>query len=110
MSRGHLARLVGSVAAVGAGMLVGTVSAIGMVVSADLDAVDRTVNFQLTWSSGIGFWLVLAAGVTGAAGGILALLATHTRQREPAPPPSVRPSPHPRAPETTASSSEPDTT
>ncbi|HEY0803675.1 MAG TPA: hypothetical protein VGD84_01365 [Pseudonocardiaceae bacterium] len=106
LGRGQLARLAGSIAAVGAGMLVGTVWTIGMVVSADLDAVDRTVNFQLTWSSGIGFWLVLAAGITAAAGGVMALVATHTRSRAPAPSPTVTPSPHPRMPETEPSEAE----
>jgi hypothetical protein len=32
----------------------------------------------LTWTSGIGFWLVLAAGVAAAIGGILALLTIVT--------------------------------
>jgi hypothetical protein len=100
LGRGRLARLAGSVAAVGAGLLVGTVWTICMVVSADLDAVDRTPGFELSWTSGIGFWLVLAAGITGAIGGILALLTTRPG-RMPAEQP-FRPSPRPREPETGA--------
>jgi hypothetical protein len=71
-------RIAAPFAAVAAGMLVGTVWTMCMVVSADLDAVDRTAGFQLTWTSGIGFWLVLAAGVAAAIGGILALLTIVT--------------------------------
>lgn len=102
LGRGALARLAGSIAAVGTGLLVGTVWTMCMVVSADLDAVDNTPGFRLTWTSGIGFWLVLAAGIAAAAGGILALLTLRTR------PPVVvaeaerpSPSPHPREPEST---------
>jgi hypothetical protein len=83
-------RIAAPLAAAAAGMLVGTVWTMSMVVSADLDAVDRTAGFQLSWTSGIGFWLVLAAGVAAAIGGVLALLV--------APPPVVRPSPRPREP------------
>jgi hypothetical protein len=72
-------------------MLVGTVWTMCMVVSADLDAVDRTAGFQLTWTSGIGFWLVLAAGIAAAIGGILALLTLRT-----SPPVPLTPSPQPR--------------
>ncbi|HEX4725182.1 MAG TPA: hypothetical protein VH333_21915 [Pseudonocardiaceae bacterium] len=121
LGRGSLARLAAPIAAVGAGMLVGTVWTMGMVVSADLDAVDKTAGFQLTWTSGIGFWLVLGAGVAAAGGGILALLTMRPRavrmavaepDHEPVPPedePAVEgqavarplPSPHPREPEST---------
>ena len=79
LGRGSLARLAAPIAAVGAGMLVGTVWTMGMVVAADLDAVDKTAGFQLTWTSGIGFWLVLGAGIAAAAGGILALLTMRAR-------------------------------
>lgn len=109
LGRGAPARLAGSIAAVGAGLLVGAVWTIGMVVSADLDAVDRTTGFELTWHSGIGFWLVLAAGIAAAVGGILALLTTHQRAQPteasidepPVDAPVVTPSPHPREPEST---------
>ncbi|HYS36744.1 MAG TPA: hypothetical protein VEO01_14065, partial [Pseudonocardiaceae bacterium] len=50
-------RIAAPLAAAAAGMLVGTVWTMAMVVSADLDAVDRTAGFQLSWTSGIGFWL-----------------------------------------------------
>jgi hypothetical protein len=87
-------RIAAPLAAVAAGMLVGTVWTMSMVVSADLDAVDRTAGFQLTWTSGIGFWLVLGAGVAAAIGGILALLTIRAT-----PPPPLTPSPRPRGPE-----------
>ena len=86
-------RIAVPLAAAAAGMLVGTVWTMCMVVSADLDAVDRTAGFQLTWTSGIGFWLVLAAGIAAAIGGILALLTLRT-------PPPVPPTPSPRPKET----------
>jgi hypothetical protein len=98
LARAPLARLAGSLAAVAAGLLVGTVWTICMVVSADLDAVDRTTGFTLTWASGVGFTLVLAAGITGAVGGILALLATRSGHT-PAVSPAHTPSPRPREPE-----------
>jgi hypothetical protein len=85
-------RIAAPLAAAAAGMLVGTVWTMAMVVSADLDAVDRTAGFQLSWTSGIGFWLVLAAGVAAAIGGVLALL---TILPVPAP---LTPSPRPREP------------
>jgi hypothetical protein len=85
-------RIAAPLAAAAAGMLVGTVWTMAMVVSADLDAVDRTADFQLSWTSGIGFWLVLAAGVAAAIGGVLALLTILT---VPAP---LTPSPRPREP------------
>ncbi|HEX9338086.1 MAG TPA: hypothetical protein VF892_19470 [Pseudonocardiaceae bacterium] len=85
-------RIAAPLAAAAAGMLVGTVWTMAMVVSADLDAVDRTAGFQLSWTSGIGFWLVSAAGVAAAIGGVLALL---TIPPVPAP---LTPSPRPREP------------
>ena len=91
LGRNTTARLAAVIGAVGAGMLVGTVWAVCMVVAADLDAVDRTAGFQLTWTSGIGFWLVLGAGVAAAVGGILALLTAFPRRTR-----AVTPSPHPR--------------
>jgi hypothetical protein len=90
-------RIAAPLAAVAAGMLVGTVWTMAMVVSADLDAVDRTAGFLLTWTSGIGFWLVLAAGVFAAIGGILALLTL--RPSPPPAPAALTPSPRPREPE-----------
>ena len=93
LARGVVSRLAAAVAAVGAGMLVGTVWAVWMVVSADLDAVDRTTGFVLTWTSGIGFWLVRGAGVAAAFGGVLALVALLAPAR---PAPALTPSPYPR--------------
>jgi hypothetical protein len=90
-------RIAAPLAATAAGMLVGTVWAMCMVVSADLDAVDRTAGFELTWTSGIGFWLVLAAGIVAAIGGILALLTI--RPSPPVVPVPLKPSPRPREPE-----------
>jgi hypothetical protein len=46
---------------------------VGLVVSADLDAVAQGTNFDLTWSSGTGFWLIVAGGVAAMAGGLLVL-------------------------------------
>ena len=90
-------RIAAPLAAAAAGMLVGTVWTMAMVVSADLDAVDRTAGFQLSWTSGIGFWLVLAAGVAAAIGGILALLTLRVSPPVVAVP--LKPSPRPREPE-----------
>jgi hypothetical protein len=87
-------RIAAPLAATAAGLLVGTVWTMAMVVSADLDAVDRTAGFQLTWTSGIGFWLVLGAGAAAAIGGVLALLTLRAT-----PPAPLRPSPRPRGPE-----------
>jgi len=82
-------RLAAAVGAVAAGMLVGTVWAVGMVVAADLAAVDRTAGFTATWTSGIGFWLVSGAGVAALGACVLALLTAFPRTR-------VVPSPYPR--------------
>jgi hypothetical protein len=95
--RGRLGQLAGPAALASAGLLAGTVWALGMVVSADLDAETSSANFELTWRSGIGFWLVLAAGVAGAAGGVTALL----RGSRPVEPPTPRygfPAPVPSVP------------
>lgn len=85
LGRGRLGDLAVPAALASAGMLVGTVWAQGIVVSADLDAETSSPNFQLTWSSGIGFWLVLAGGVAAAAGGVTALLAGLRRAEPPTP-------------------------
>lgn len=85
LGRGRLGELARPAALASAGMLVGTVWTQGMVVSADLDAETRGANFQLTWTSGIGFWLVLAGGVVGAAGGVTALLGRPRRAEPPTP-------------------------
>lgn len=91
LGRDSVSRLAAVVGAVAAGMLAGTVSAVGMVVAADLAAVDRTAGFEATWSSGIGFWLVLGAGVAALGGCVLALLTAFPRR-----PARVVPSPRPR--------------
>jgi hypothetical protein len=54
---------------------------VGLVVSADLDAVTSGAGFQLTWTSGIGFWLELAAGIAAVAGGVVVLLPMVTWRR-----------------------------
>ncbi len=71
--RGRLAAVARPLALASAGLLVGAVWTVGLVVSADLDAVARGENFELTWSTGSGFWLILAGGVAAAAGGLLVL-------------------------------------
>ncbi len=86
----HLLRL-GAVAS--AGLLVGTVWTVGIVVAADLDATSRSPGFESTWTIGAGFWLVLAAGVAAVLGATGVLLASrhgdqpHQRPEEPAEPP-----------------------
>jgi hypothetical protein len=57
-----------------AGLLVGTVWTVGLVVSADVDAVTAGPNLVLSWTIGAGFWLVLAAGVLALAGGVTLLV------------------------------------
>lgn len=68
-----------------AGLLVGTVWTVGMVVSADLDAVTSGSNLRVTWSVGAGFWLVLTGGVLALAGGTTVLIGLvrprHTARR-----------------------------
>jgi hypothetical protein len=62
-----------------AGLLVGTVWTVGLVVSADVDAVTSGPNLTLRWVIGAGFWLVLAAGVLALAGAgvLLVELVSH---------------------------------
>lgn len=64
-----------------AGLLVGTVWTVGLVVSADVDAVTSGPSLTLHWTIGAGFWLVLAAGVLALAGSVatLAGLVHHRR-------------------------------
>lgn len=73
LGRGRIGALARPAALASAGLLVGTVWTVGLVVSADLDAVARTANFELTWTIGTGFWLVLAGGIAGVLGGLAAL-------------------------------------
>jgi hypothetical protein len=58
-----------------AGLLVGTVWTVGLVVSADLDAAGGGPGFRSTWTSGAGFWLVSAAGLVALVGGACVLFA-----------------------------------
>lgn len=71
--RGRLAELARPVSLAAAGLLIGTVWAMGMVTSADLSATHREEGFDLAWEPGIGLWLLLAAGVFAVAGGLMAL-------------------------------------
>jgi hypothetical protein len=73
LGRGRLGTLARPAALASAGLLVGTVWTVGLVVSADLDAVAKGTNFELTWTTGSGFWLVLAGGAAAVVGGLLVL-------------------------------------
>jgi hypothetical protein len=64
-----------AVAVAAAGLLVGTVWTVGLVVAADLDAESHGANFELDWTSGLGFWLVLAGGIAAVLGGLGALFS-----------------------------------
>jgi hypothetical protein len=89
LGRGRLGTLARPVAVTSAGLLVGTVWTVGLVVSADLDAVTRNPDFELDWTSGIGFWLLVGGGAAAVVGGLVALLmdATPTAAREEPPTP-----------------------
>jgi hypothetical protein len=64
-----------------AGLLVGTVWTVGLVVSADVDAVTSGPSLTLHWTIGTGFWLVLAAGALALAGGATTLAGfVHVRR------------------------------
>jgi hypothetical protein len=67
--------VVRTVAVAAAGLLVGTVWTVGLVVAADLDAESHGANFELDWTSGLGFWLVLAGGIAAVLGGLGALFS-----------------------------------
>lgn len=87
--RGRLRRLVKPLALAATGLLIGTVWTVGLVVAADLDAVTHSADFDLTWTSGTGFWLVLVGGVFALAGGLLTLfgqVVAHDRPEPPTPP------------------------
>jgi hypothetical protein len=73
--RGRLGTLARPAALASAGLLVGTVWTVALVVSADLDAVTRSEDFELTWTTGSGFWLVLAGGIAAVLGGLAALFS-----------------------------------
>ena len=73
LGRGRVGAFARPAALASAGLLVGTVWVVGLVVSADLDAVAAGTDFDLTWSSGTGFWLIVAGGVAAMAGGLLVL-------------------------------------
>jgi hypothetical protein len=83
LASGRWARPVRLGAGAAAGVLVGTVWTVGLVVSADLDAVTSGPGYSVTWQSGAGLWLVVAAGAAallGAAGATI-----QPRVRTPAP-------------------------
>lgn len=86
--RGVLARLAKPAAVASAGLLVGTVWTVGLVVSADLDAVTHSEDFDLTWTSGVGFWVLLTSGIAGVVGGLITLfgnVVVHDRVEPPTP-------------------------
>ena len=92
----HVGPLARSLAIGSAGLLVGTVWTVGLVVSADVDAVTAGPSLTLYWTIGAGFWLVLAAGVLALAGGVTTLAGlvhlrrTATRRRtHPVGPPAL---------------------
>lgn len=72
---GRGARIAGATAAAGAGLLAGTVWAVGMATATDLDDVEHGDGFRLDWTSGLGFWLLVGAGAVAVVGGALAILA-----------------------------------
>jgi hypothetical protein len=88
VGRGPLTRLLKPAAAASAGLLVGTVWTVGLVVSADLDAVTHSEDFDLTWTSGVGFWLLLVSGISAMIGGLITLfgnVVVHDRAEPPTP-------------------------
>jgi hypothetical protein len=90
LGRGRLGTLARPIAVTSAGLLVGTVWTVGLVVSADLDAVTRNQDFELDWTSGIGFWLLVGAGGAAALGGVVALLMNVTPRVTREEPPTPR--------------------
>lgn len=88
-----LVPLVRSLAIGAAGLLVGAVWTVGLVVSADVDAVTSGPNLTVSWVIGAGFWLVLAAGVLSLAGGVIMLVGLVYRPRV-----AARPHVHPIGP------------
>jgi hypothetical protein len=75
LGKGRLAELARPAAIAGAALLVGVVWSMGMTVSSDLDSAHDEADLHYTVTGGIGLWLLLAAGVLAAAGGIMALVA-----------------------------------
>lgn len=89
LGRGRMSRFVKPMAVGATGLLVGTVWTVGLVVSADLAAVTHSEDFDLTWTSGAGFWIVLVGGVCAMAGGLITLfgdVVVHDRPEPPTPP------------------------
>jgi uncharacterized membrane protein YphA (DoxX/SURF4 family) len=83
LGKDRLATLARPVALASAGLLVGTVWAVGMTLSADFDAAHTEEDFKLEVSGGLGLWLLLAAGVLAAIGGLMALLLLRGDSDEP---------------------------
>lgn len=87
-ARNRVAKFAKPAAVAAAGLLVGTVWTVGLVVSADLDAVTHSEDFDLTWHSGAGFWLVLVGGIAAMIGGLITLFGNavlHDRAEPPTP-------------------------
>jgi hypothetical protein len=76
--RGRFATLARPVAVASAALLVGTVWSMAMVLSANFDSAHHEAGFDLVYTAGIGFWLLLAAAALAVVGGVLALLAPGT--------------------------------
>lgn len=83
LASGRWARAVRLGAVAAAGVLVGTGWTVGLAVSADLDAVTSGPGYAVTWQSGAGLWLVMAAGVAALLGAVGA--AVQPRIRTPTP-------------------------
>lgn len=86
LGRGRAGAFARPLALASAGLMVGTVWTVALVVSADLGAVAKGANFELTWSTGTGFWLILAGGAAATVGGLLVLFGRTATADEPVTP------------------------